>query len=98
MLTGIVPPLAVSLMHWEDFSVAVNDGVLLPTWESLLEMRSEVEGRSEYLNDDQRLRLANADSIVRKKFVPLLRRLGRYEYYCQLGEKQERMSWWYFLD
>ncbi|RPH34093.1 hypothetical protein EHM92_07975 [bacterium] len=98
MVTGIVPPLAISLFHWEDFAAAINGGALLPAWQALLAARTEIEARSHHLNDDQRLRLANADAIVRKSFVPLLHKLGLYDYYSTLREKQERMKWWYFLD
>ncbi len=98
MLTGIVPPLAVSLFHWEDFSLAIGNGMLLPAWETLLESRSEIESKRDHLNDDQRLRLARADAIIRTKLIPLLRSFGRYDYYCHLRENQERMNWWYFLD
>ncbi len=98
MLTGIVPPLAVSLFHWEDFSLASGNGMLLPAWEILLETRSEIENKSGHLNDDQRLRLARADAIIRTGLIPLLRRLGCFNSYYRLRENQERMNWWYFLD
>ncbi len=98
MITAVVTPLAVLLFHWEDFSVALADGVLLPDWEELLESRSEIESKSEHLNDDQRLRLAKADAMIRRRLVPLLRSLGRLAYYRQLCDGQERMNWWYFID
>jgi hypothetical protein len=98
MAFGTVPTLAASLFHWEDFSIEINQGILDPSWPTLLETRTEIEEKTSHLNDDQRLRLANADAIVRSGLMPLLRQSGACAAYDCLRDTLQRENWWYCLD